>query len=50
MSRAVLALRADYESIGRIVEPGTGNAMTESIRRETPVWRDLIRGAGIRVD
>ena len=50
MSRAVLALRADYEAIGRVVEPGTGDAMTESIRAQTPVWRDLIQRAGIRVE
>jgi len=33
--------------MGRIVEPSSGEAMTEAIRRETPVWRELIRSAGI---
>lgn len=50
MSRAVLALKAEYEPSGRIVEPGSGDAMAETIRRETPVWRDLIRSAGITPD
>jgi len=47
MSRAVLALRPDYEAIGRIVEPASGEAMVERIRREAPVWRELVRSAGI---
>lgn len=47
MSRAALALRPDYEAIGRIVEPGSGEAMIERIRREAPVWRELIRSARI---
>jgi tripartite-type tricarboxylate transporter receptor subunit TctC len=47
MARAMQALKADYEAIGRIVEPSTGEAMTETIRRETPVWRELVRSAGI---
>jgi tripartite-type tricarboxylate transporter receptor subunit TctC len=50
MSRAVLALKADYQPLGRVVEPGTGDAMTETIRRETPVWRELIRSAGIKAE
>jgi tripartite-type tricarboxylate transporter receptor subunit TctC len=50
MSRAVLSLQADYQAAGRIVEPSSGDAMTETIRRETPIWRDLIRRAGITPD
>ena len=50
MSRAVLALKAEYQSLGRIVEPGSGDEMTETIRRETSVWRELIRTAGIRAE
>ncbi|CAM3950472.1 Bug family tripartite tricarboxylate transporter substrate binding protein [Roseateles saccharophilus] len=50
MARAVLALKADYVSIGRVVEPGTGDAMSETIRQETPVWRELIRSAGIKAE
>jgi tripartite-type tricarboxylate transporter receptor subunit TctC len=50
MAHAVLTLKADYEAIGRIVEPGTGEAMLETIRRETPVWRELIHDAGIRAE
>jgi len=48
MSRAVLALKNDYQPLGRIVEPSTSDAMTETIRRETPVWRQLIQSAGIK--
>ena len=50
MARAVLALKADYQSIGRIVEPGTGDEMTETIRQQTPVWSELIRRSGIKAE
>ncbi|MBS0343824.1 MAG: tripartite tricarboxylate transporter substrate binding protein [Proteobacteria bacterium] len=50
MSRAMLSLRAEYQAAGRIVEPGSGDAMSETIHREAPVWHDVIRTAGITVD
>lgn len=47
MSRAVMTLKTEYQASGRIVEAGSGEAMTETIRRETPIWANLIRSAGI---
>lgn len=50
MSQAVLSLKSEYQPLGRIVDPGSSKAMTDAILHETPVWRDLIRRAGITVD
>lgn len=47
MSRAMQSLKSEYQASGRIIEANSSEAMTDAIRRETPVWRDLVRSAGI---
>lgn len=43
-------VRDAFEATGRIVNPGTPEAMTSTIRAETPLWRDAIRRARITTD
>jgi tripartite-type tricarboxylate transporter receptor subunit TctC len=51
-SRAVStpALRAAFESTGRIVSPGSPAEMTAAIRSETPIWRAIVQRARITAD
>lgn len=44
------SLRTAFESTGRIVEPGTPEAMAAAIRADIPLWRDVIRRARITTD
>jgi len=52
LSRAVNtpALRAAFESTGRIVSPGSPAEMSSTIRSETPVWRAIVQRARITPD
>jgi tripartite-type tricarboxylate transporter receptor subunit TctC len=52
LSRAVMspALRAAFESTGRIVNPGSPGEMSAAIRNETPVWRGIVQRARITAD
>jgi len=52
LSRAVMspALRAAFESTGRIVNPGSPGEMSATIRSETPVWRGIVQRARITAD
>ena len=52
LSRAVTssALRAAFESTGRIVSPGSPAEMATTIRSETPVWRAIVQRARITPD
>lgn len=43
-------VRDAFEATGRIVNPGTPEAMTSTIRAEIPLWRDVIRRARITTD
>lgn len=43
-------LRNAFEASGRIVNPGTPEAMASTIRTEIPVWRDMIRRARITTE
>jgi tripartite-type tricarboxylate transporter receptor subunit TctC len=43
-------VRDAFEATGRIVNPGTPEAMASAIRAETPLWRDAIRRARITTD
>lgn len=50
LARAVLspALRDAFESTGRVVAPGSPEAMADAIRSETPIWRDVVQRAHIK--
>jgi tripartite-type tricarboxylate transporter receptor subunit TctC len=52
LSRAVNspALRAAFESTGRIVSPGSPAEMAATIRSETPIWRAIVQRARITPD
>jgi tripartite-type tricarboxylate transporter receptor subunit TctC len=52
LSRAVTspALRAAFESTGRIVSPGSPAEMASAIRSETPIWRAVVQRARITPD
>jgi tripartite-type tricarboxylate transporter receptor subunit TctC len=52
LSRAVNspALRAAFESTGRIISPGSPAEMTSAIRTETPIWRAVVQRAHITTD
>jgi tripartite-type tricarboxylate transporter receptor subunit TctC len=43
-------LRSSYESLGRIIMPGTPQAMTATIHEEIPRWRALVKRAHITLD
>jgi tripartite-type tricarboxylate transporter receptor subunit TctC len=43
-------LRNAFEASGRIVNPGTPEAMASTIRMEIPLWRDVVRRARITTD
>lgn len=40
-------IRSSYELVGRVIDPGTPEAMTAAIRQEVPRWREVVRRAGI---